>query len=555
MGNALPANLSGQAYGSGYSNVGSYNPKTMIWTGSVGVSYQTDYTYNLSNQPGTGSIETDAWKTFHNGAAPLQIFNFQLSANAEWINGGGSPVAPITSPTVYAAILLGDYPSAPSLSDPSVMAGAIVPSSINGNGMYVLPQTTVGVLPTSPSTYVIGPNQDYTLWLRVNTSFDNSNYNVSEPVVTIQNVSGAHFQDGYNGYSLNLNFATVPEPSTIVLAAVAVLALLSFLRRSCWPRWALLCYWRADKNRAHGRSAQDGPRLVPIRPDDDARPIAIYATREAMRFTAFLLVTLVAASAQLASANPGLVLDVIAGNYGNSLSYSAAAIPTFFLGDPGFPYQTGVIQSADHQYVATANGGWGFQEPSFKTFGDLIASLNESWTITFDKGLPTEKDYTTKLDLGTWPQIGLGIPSINIFPSGSGTFNTTMPTIPMTLPSQSSDVDVRLVSPPITGTILFDDFVPNTTTLFHINPTLVVGHSYSLNIYALNISLPVAFSVPVDAGNVPMPGTWQTGGHADTETGITFTIVPEPQTVTLLIPGAAIGLAALARKRFGRLRA
>jgi PEP-CTERM motif len=181
-------------------------------TGGTEFTAIGDDTYSLSAAPGSGMLQTDAWITYHNGLdAPVEISNFQLSSNAQWINSGGGASTPITSPTIYAAILPGDYAAAPTLSDPVDLFASIVPLSLTGDGSE-LSQTFVGTSPTSPSTCIIPPNQDYTVWISVRTSFDNSAYSPSEPSVSIENQFS---NNGFGGYTASLSMAQVPEPSSI----------------------------------------------------------------------------------------------------------------------------------------------------------------------------------------------------------------------------------------------------------------------------------------------------------------------------------------------------
>jgi hypothetical protein len=176
-----------------------------------------DDSYNLSAAAGSGTLQTDAWVTYHNGLnAPLEISNFQLSSNAEWINRGGGASTPITSPTIYASILPGDYTNAPTLSDLVGLFASIVPPSITGGGSE-RSQTSIGTSLTSPSMYIIPPNQDYTVWIMAYTPFDNSAYGPSEPSVSIENQFS---NNGFGGYTATFSIAQVPEPSSIALLAI-----------------------------------------------------------------------------------------------------------------------------------------------------------------------------------------------------------------------------------------------------------------------------------------------------------------------------------------------
>lgn len=251
-------------------------------------------------------------------------------------------------------------------------------------------------------------------------------------------------------------------------------------------------------------------------------------------------------------ARTGIDLSVYVGSFGSGTpNYSAAPDPTFFLGQSGWNFQTGIIESADHQYIVTGQiGGWSFQEPTFHSLPALLHSLDQTWTMKLDQGLPTEKDYTFSFHAGSLAQTGLPPAFVYNAPNGTMEFSTFTPKIWLSLPAIPNLYDLRLVTnPPITGTTLFDAFVPGGTPYFQIQQHLTPGY-YSFSVNG-NGPLPTdsGFSVPVDANNTPLTADWTSWGTASYDTGVLFTVVPEPSSFCLLIAAGVVGLTRCVMRR------
>lgn len=91
----------------------------------------------------------------------------------------------------------------------------------NGNGF----SSENGVaFNSSPSTYVLAANTNYTLEVYSNTFFDNSSFISAVPTVTIGNEFGGDLLDPYYlGFNATFDWVTVPEPSTFALGALGLL--------------------------------------------------------------------------------------------------------------------------------------------------------------------------------------------------------------------------------------------------------------------------------------------------------------------------------------------
>jgi hypothetical protein len=108
----------------------------------------------------------------------------------------------------------------------------------NGNGF-----NTDGwvVLNSTPSTYVLAANTNYTLEVYSHTFFDNSSFNSAVPTVTIGNEFGGNLLDHFGGFTSTFAWVTVPEPSTWVIASLGLISLILFRGKKMLPRrWAAM---------------------------------------------------------------------------------------------------------------------------------------------------------------------------------------------------------------------------------------------------------------------------------------------------------------------------
>jgi hypothetical protein len=229
----------------------------------------------------------------------------------------------------------------------------------------------------------------------------------------------------------------------------------------------------------------------------------------------------------------------------NTLFYSAAIEPLTFPSSPGASFSTGVIASADHQYLANTvgNSGWSLQEPSFSSFDDLVASLQQSWTIALDTGLATERNYTMTVNLGSLLSMDLTPPAIS-FPISGSLITTLSPTFLFTTPSQYSFLGTlqKLQSSGFDATTN----LPGGSTTWTPSVLLEPEATYVLDIYNGNITVPGwGFATPIDSTNNPLSG-WASGNDVILEAGALFSAVPEPSAFVLCFIGLTFLITPLA---------
>jgi hypothetical protein len=235
--------------------------------------------------------------------------------------------------------------------------------------------------------------------------------------------------------------------------------------------------------------------------------------------------------------------------------YVASAGPSFFPNGPDLSFTTGRISSADNQYVLfTQNNGWRAEQPHFDSLAALVNSLNQPWEMLFDAGLPTERHYTMSLNLGDLPIMDL-TPPTPVFPTHNSVVQTQLPTFSfISQPQYSYDLQVGRFEGN-TSTIVASPTLPGGSATWTPSTPLLPGNYY-LRLGRSNIGIPqLGFTTPIDDLGNPLPN-WQTNGHATIEANLSFTIVPEPTSLTLLLAATVLLPAFRTRRwitRFSRL--
>ncbi len=230
--------------------------------------------------------------------------------------------------------------------------------------------------------------------------------------------------------------------------------------------------------------------------------------------------------------------------------YSAAPITGFFADDtnPGdLQFQTGVISSADGKYLETTIGsiGWSIAEPTFTSFSTFINSMEQGWSLTLDKGLSTERDYTMSLNLGTFPSMNV-TPPVIVFPGNQSVINPNTTTFTFSPPGLAVPFLLQLEHLPNhakTGSYVFDDQIelPAGTTQWSVPSPLIANTNYDLDLDAFNI-LPAgfAFSDPMTATGSSVPN-WSSSANLSLESSELFsTALPEPGSISLLALGWSV---------------
>jgi hypothetical protein len=255
----------------------------------------------------------------------------------------------------------------------------------------------------------------------------------------------------------------------------------------------------------------------------------------------------------IAQAESSLYVEVQATYGAGAFFYAAGIRPTFFPGGPAdVQFTTGRIASEDNQSVIkTDTFGWAIQGPTFHNFNDLLAFLQQPWEMLLDEGLPTERNYTMALNLGSLPTMDLTPPIIS-FPTHMSTIDTLTPTFTFTTPAQS--VFSLQLGKFLGGTsdiVASTDLSSGQSTWSPQSP-LTVG-SYYLNISRNNIGVPgLGFSTPIDTLGDPFPN-WHSGGTARLEANALFSVVPEPTGLAMLAAAFAFIISSLAMRRIVRL--
>jgi hypothetical protein len=236
---------------------------------------------------------------------------------------------------------------------------------------------------------------------------------------------------------------------------------------------------------------------------------------------------------------------------GGAAMYSGE-IRTFWQpNDADLPYTTAIVTSADHQVAVTSTGGGGWlsQVPTFySSLDELITALEQPWKIHLDEGLPTERNYSLTLNLGSVATSGLAPPSIG-YPAFDQAIGTLTPTFALALNTPDSyHADLYHFA---SSSSVFDaqTALPAGSTSWAPGVVLVGGTQYFLDLYG-DPSLPgLGFSTPLDAQG-DLIANWSSSGLGHAESIVRFTAVPEPASAAVLL----LGLPALAGHRWHRRR-
>jgi hypothetical protein len=231
----------------------------------------------------------------------------------------------------------------------------------------------------------------------------------------------------------------------------------------------------------------------------------------------------------------------------DAMHYSGEISP----GSPNSGFTTGLITSADQRYLARTldAGGWLVESPSFTSFNDFVASLQQSWRIILDQGLATEHDYTMNLNLGSLSTMDLTPPSIN-FPAFGSTISTFQPTFSFVIPSQYFTLgELERLRPQPSD--LAESGLPPGATTWSPGVDLENGSEYALVLFDQDLISGMSFSVPVDSSGNQL-ADWASGGNLYMDGVSDFFVVPEVPSLGLWVQGTTLLILAwTAAKRLG----
>jgi hypothetical protein len=253
-----------------------------------------------------------------------------------------------------------------------------------------------------------------------------------------------------------------------------------------------------------------------------------------------------AIAARPASAGFGVNILINIGSSNGVADYNAAAAPTVFPSTPGSGFTTGLISSADGEFITQTQGPNEWQNEAtstqFNSIAALMAALEQPWTITLDQGLHTQRQYTTTINLGALPTTDTTPAQIS-YPANHSTITTVTPTFTFTTPPEYNFlIYLDQETSPDGGALLDLDQIPlpsGVTTFTAPNP-LAPDSSFIFSLFANNIDpAGLGFSTPVDASDNPMPEWSGSVGSLQFDTTAAFsTPVPEPASVALFAAGS-----------------
>ena len=224
--------------------------------------------------------------------------------------------------------------------------------------------------------------------------------------------------------------------------------------------------------------------------------------------------------------------------------YAAYVTPSAAPNNPDFSYTTGRVASADNRFITNFDGqGASFPPPTvFTSAADLLESLDQTWTLKFDEGLATERNYTTTLRLEGLNVSDLLPPDI-LFPLNGSTISTLTPTFLFTHPTPIFyNLDLQIVPFNGSGTFVERTGVQPNATNWTAAAPLLPGTRYNFDLSAQPNSPIIAglgFNVPLDDLGNPLPD-WQSNISIKLEANTNFfTPVPEPSTFILAAIGGA----------------
>ena len=248
----------------------------------------------------------------------------------------------------------------------------------------------------------------------------------------------------------------------------------------------------------------------------------------------FVVILLALSTNAWATVSLGMFIQVSGIASGNL--YSADPAPSFYQNDPSFQFSTGVISSADQQWKLTSHvNGWRSQpEPEFSSAQELLKALEQPWTISLDQGLPTARQYTMSLNLGSLPATDL-TPPVMLFPLPGSTIDSLTSTFNFTPPGLNVPITASLQHFSVTDAQVS---LPAGSTQWSLPVPLIDDTQYYFDLAVNGNAAGLAFTDPVDAQGNAIPGWYSYGNFRLESSG--FFSTPEPGLGALFGIGAIV---------------
>jgi hypothetical protein len=268
-----------------------------------------------------------------------------------------------------------------------------------------------------------------------------------------------------------------------------------------------------------------------------------------MRFRHLVLAAILALAAFTSDAHASLNFNLYISSQNQGFFYASS---TVFLTPADFavPFTTGRISTPDNQHVVNYEGFWRPQYPllTFNSASALINSINQPWQIVLDEGLPTERHYTTSLNVTGLQSTDISAPQIT-FPASQSVVDTLTPTFTFTNLNNGAAMRLEYLNNG-QGSIVASQSLAGPASSWSPQTPLVAGEYY-LNILRYMTVSDLSFSAPVDELGNAIPN-WHSNSTVQLESSHWFTVVPEPSSLSLLATSALLFLASKKTRRFSR---
>ncbi len=221
--------LSQQANGSDVSNLGASS-------GHVVYKGVGDWSLAMPRVAESDLVNFAGVLQFTVGNLPVQIQQMTFGVNAKWVNGGGTANLPHTSFSLDVKLNQALIPGMIFLNDPTILDIAPTVNPLVGNGLAIHNDTFAA----TPG-YVLAAGITYYFGVSIGTQIDTTGFTSSTPSIAVTNEFGGNLSSGsFNGFQVDLQWQTVPEPASFVLGAIGCAAAGAFgWRRSRRP-WSSL---------------------------------------------------------------------------------------------------------------------------------------------------------------------------------------------------------------------------------------------------------------------------------------------------------------------------
>ena len=150
------------------------------------------------------------------GPLPVEV-STGVAVNAKIVNSGGTLADPFTNASITSSLGEVRGGSFPDYSTTNILFNSLFSDSITGNGLTIFDGTN------GTPTYILAPNVTYALQLQYQLNVDAGGLTSADPSAAVVLEAGGI--SGFDGLVGVLNYRAVPEPTSLGVAAISLLAL------------------------------------------------------------------------------------------------------------------------------------------------------------------------------------------------------------------------------------------------------------------------------------------------------------------------------------------